>query len=381
MSSQGSEKHGEAKFCFVISPIGAEGSETRQHADIVYNCIIQPGCEAADQGEVLFRCERGDHKAAPGKITDQIYEDILAADLIIAVLTESNPNVYYELAVAQAAAKRVILLLQKGFAAPFDIKDHRIIYYDFDPPNIFHRTYAKQLRAAINSLESRRPRPIVPFAPHLTPLGDPMQLIGARATEAEPDAIRIVSEAKKSIRLMGYSMHGWTMNDDFKRAMNRSALNLKDGIYALLAHPSNETLKGSMKNNEAYLAAKEMIQNSAGLWRSLLSSLVDNKFSRFHIRLNEKNTMGYQILMSEREAILVPYLVSRDTARSPYIYIKSESPYFEVISDEFMHIWSTSSDFASAPALAAVGGNELSTPSQSQAPVEPTVAKIISGSS
>ncbi|MFM1816344.1 MAG: hypothetical protein RLZ98_3039, partial [Pseudomonadota bacterium] len=117
------------KICFVISPIGAEGSATRQHADTVLSCIIEPACEAGDNlQDTLYKCERGDHKTAPGKITDQIYEDILNADLIVAVLTDHNPNVYYELAIAQAAAKRVILLMEKGFDAPFDIKDHRIIY-------------------------------------------------------------------------------------------------------------------------------------------------------------------------------------------------------------------------------------------------------------
>lgn len=338
------EKIGQ-KFCFVISPIGAEGSETRKHADIVYACIIEPGCQIGQEGEVAFRCERGDHKAAPGKITDQIYEDILSADLIIAVLTEGNPNVYYELAVAQSAAKRVILLLQKGFEAPFDIKDHRIIYYDFEPQSMFHKTYAKQLRAAINSLETRRPRPVVPFAPHLTPLGDPMQLIGARAADADSDAMRIVSEAKQYIRLMGYSLHGWTMNDDFRRSIENATLGLENGIRVILADPTNVTLRPSMKNESSYLAFAGMMENSGESWHSLLASLNDKNFTKYEIRRNAINTIGYQITMSESAAIIVPYLVSRDTGRSPYIYMKKESPYYEVIAEEFNHMWDESSPY------------------------------------
>ena len=34
------------KRCFVISPIGAEGSPTRQHADDVYDFIIKPALDA-----------------------------------------------------------------------------------------------------------------------------------------------------------------------------------------------------------------------------------------------------------------------------------------------------------------------------------------------
>ncbi len=330
----------DERFCFVISPIGPEGSKTRQHADTVYSCIIKPACEN-EQGseEFHYRCERGDHKTAPGKITDQIYEDILAADLIVAVLTEGNPNVYYELAIAQAAAKRVILLLEKGVDPPFDIKDHRIIYYDFEPQSIFHRTYADQLRAAINSLDVRRARAVVPFAPHLTPLGDPIQTIGTRATEAEPDAIRIIGDAKKFVRLMGNSMNGWTMNDDFKRALARSAPSLREPVQALLAHPENVTLRPSMKNDEAYTAARQMIENSKNLWSNLLSSVAGD---RYEIRQNKACAMGYQLLMTEKEAIVVPYLTSRDTARSPYIYTKSDGSYFEIIAEEFASIWSLS---------------------------------------
>lgn len=186
----------QQKMCFVISPIGEEGSAVRKHADDVFYCIIEPACRARD-GQPEYIVERGDHKAAPGKITDQIYEDILAADLIIAVLTNENPNVYYELAIAQAAAKPVILLLEKGFSAPFDVKDQRIIYYDFDPRAIIGHRYANMLKEAITALEERRSAPVVSFAPYLTPLGNPMQTIGARASESEPSVISMVEQAEQ----------------------------------------------------------------------------------------------------------------------------------------------------------------------------------------
>ncbi len=109
------------KRCFVISPIGPEGSPTREHADDVYNYIITPAMEACDMQAV-----RSDHLREPGKISDQMFKEILTDDLCIAVLTEDNPNVYYELALAQAAARPVIILLLKGKVLPFDIHDLRL---------------------------------------------------------------------------------------------------------------------------------------------------------------------------------------------------------------------------------------------------------------
>jgi hypothetical protein len=46
-----------ARRCFVISPIGMEGSQEREHADDVFDYIIKPALEAA--GWPGTRCQRG----------------------------------------------------------------------------------------------------------------------------------------------------------------------------------------------------------------------------------------------------------------------------------------------------------------------------------
>jgi len=59
------------------------------------------------------------------------------ADFIIADLTEKNANVYYELGIAHALGKKVIMITQKIDKLPFDIQSYRAIEYstaawDFD---------------------------------------------------------------------------------------------------------------------------------------------------------------------------------------------------------------------------------------------------------
>jgi hypothetical protein len=73
------------KRCFVISPIGAPGSDVRVHADDVYNYIIEPVTK-----NLGYDTQRGDHMARPGRISEQMYESILHDDLLIAVLTFQN---------------------------------------------------------------------------------------------------------------------------------------------------------------------------------------------------------------------------------------------------------------------------------------------------
>ena len=46
------------------------------------------------------------------------------------MLTYENPNVYYELAVAQSACRPVVIMIEKGSSLPFDVKDFRVLTYD-----------------------------------------------------------------------------------------------------------------------------------------------------------------------------------------------------------------------------------------------------------
>ena len=73
--------------CFVISPIGEDGSDIRMHADEVFEHLIQPALNSFDIEPV-----RSDHMNEPGKISDQMYRAIFDYDLCIAILTFANPN-------------------------------------------------------------------------------------------------------------------------------------------------------------------------------------------------------------------------------------------------------------------------------------------------
>ena len=106
------------KRCFVISPIGQEGSAVREHADDVYDYIIRPALD-----ELEIQPVRSDHLREHGKISDQMFGAILKYELCIAVLTGYNPNVFYEMAIAQCAARPIIILIEKGQELPFDVRD------------------------------------------------------------------------------------------------------------------------------------------------------------------------------------------------------------------------------------------------------------------
>jgi hypothetical protein len=69
-----------------------------------------------------------------GKIIDQIWDGINAAKVLVAELISRNPNVFYELGLAHALDKPVVLISSNEDDVPFDLKHIRVIYYNVTDP-------------------------------------------------------------------------------------------------------------------------------------------------------------------------------------------------------------------------------------------------------
>ncbi len=113
------------KKCFVISPIGAEGSDTRTNADKLFKYIIKPVCEDCD-----FEPIRVDKLNDANSITQTIIDHLEKSELVIADITEHNPNVFYEMGYRARTKKPIIHLKSKGENLPFDITTIRTLEYD-----------------------------------------------------------------------------------------------------------------------------------------------------------------------------------------------------------------------------------------------------------
>ena len=77
-----------------------------------------------------FNCFRADELEFDSLIITKIRELIVTSKIIIAEVTEHNPNVYYELGMAHAFEKNVILCTRKINNSPFDISRYNHIVYD-----------------------------------------------------------------------------------------------------------------------------------------------------------------------------------------------------------------------------------------------------------
>ncbi|MEW6441875.1 MAG: hypothetical protein AB1640_13150 [bacterium] len=95
----------------------------------VYRDAIRPLVE-----EIGYEPLRVDEISQPGIILNDIWTQLTEASVVIAEVTEANPNVYYEIGVAHALKKPTVLLAQKGTKLPFDLGPHRCIFYENSIP-------------------------------------------------------------------------------------------------------------------------------------------------------------------------------------------------------------------------------------------------------
>jgi nucleoside 2-deoxyribosyltransferase len=59
-------------------------------------------------------CLQGDSNYLPGSLNEKLQADIQAADVVIADCSGKNPNVFYEIGVAHALLKPVVLIHEIG---------------------------------------------------------------------------------------------------------------------------------------------------------------------------------------------------------------------------------------------------------------------------
>jgi len=142
------EQTDDRKVCFVICPIGAEGSATRKRSDDVLTHVLEPVADACG-----YKAIRADKIAKPGIITNQVIEMLLDAPLVIADLTDHNANVYYELAVRHAIRLPLVEIIKKGQSAPFDVAATRLVQMD-DPDLNNVNALKEQVTAAVRAAET-----------------------------------------------------------------------------------------------------------------------------------------------------------------------------------------------------------------------------------
>lgn len=145
------------KRCFVIMPFSTTSpSHTSQYWNNHFERFLKPAIESSGEFEA-FRSEplRQD-------ITRQIVTDLVFSPIVVAELTDNNPNVYWELGIRQSFRHGTVTVAEKGSEIPFDIASKGVLFYcsqDTKREDKFRRQLGKALADCVSHPE--RPDSIV----------------------------------------------------------------------------------------------------------------------------------------------------------------------------------------------------------------------------
>lgn len=102
---------------FVLMPFN-------QELDALFTDVIKPTLEAEG-----YEVRRGDSVLDQQNVLKDIVQGIAVADLVVADLTDLNPNVFYELGLAHGLGVATILITQSLDTLPFDLRPYRANQY------------------------------------------------------------------------------------------------------------------------------------------------------------------------------------------------------------------------------------------------------------
>lgn len=156
--------------CFIITPIGDDGSDERKHADAMLKHLIEPVLELEG-----VKAIRADKISKPGHITKQVIEHIAYCKLCITDMSFKNQNAHYELGVRHAFKLPSIQLIRKGDKIPFDVSQGRTIIIDTsDPYTIMDRIASakaelhEHVKALLSGAKNQEESPITMYLPKLS---------------------------------------------------------------------------------------------------------------------------------------------------------------------------------------------------------------------
>ncbi|QYJ90761.1 hypothetical protein [Shewanella halotolerans] len=182
----------EYKNAFILMPFTESLNE-------VYDFLIKGAL--IDAG---YEVKRADDIKSQSNILEDIVKGIMESDLIVADLTDSNANVYYELGIAHAMQKKVVLITQEIDELPFDLKSYRVIGYST------HFSRMHEAKTELLQLAQEASKGTLPF-------GNPVKDYANTRADSTPVFPVVVHDSSKELELeLGFLDHIVQVEENFE---------------------------------------------------------------------------------------------------------------------------------------------------------------------
>ena len=126
------------KTLFVVAPAGESSEQLYQ---LVASAATSAGVSALRADSILG--------LSTVNVSEEIEKAIMSASLVVADITDANPNVMYEVGLATAKNKPLILVASSSRSIPFDLARFRVVIYDVDNPDDLVSRLGRMIAQAI----------------------------------------------------------------------------------------------------------------------------------------------------------------------------------------------------------------------------------------
>ena len=140
------------KRCFAIMPFSQTSEEhTEEYWTRHFDSFLKPNIEEC--GLEAYRSEplRGD-------VLKEIIAELVACPVVVADLTDGNPNVFWELGVRQSFKQGTVTIVEQGSKIPFDVSVKGTLFY-YPKDHIKNAKFIKKFKRAIEDCLSHPDRP------------------------------------------------------------------------------------------------------------------------------------------------------------------------------------------------------------------------------
>lgn len=310
--------------CFALMPFTEPFNE-------YYKNILVPAIKAAG-----FEPARADEIYGTKAIIEDIFDGIRDSTALVADVTGKNPNVNYELGIAHALNRPVVIISQSIDDIPFDYRHLRAVIYDTTKTD-----WASDLRTKVtNTLQS--------ITPSYLSFGNPLGIKRIYRDCTEIDFLRLLRSVAggEAVNLLGIIMTNF--NNRAMQNVIEEKLRLGCAVKMLLLAPTSKFVEiRAQEENRDYQEWKNELLAVNQSHRNFISRLPED--IRKNIQLGHYDAPPtFSVYMIGKTMLVGFYLRESQGAYLPYLELDvKEKGIYEPFLKHFDSMWNAREEVSS----------------------------------
>lgn len=350
----------KSRSCVVLCPDSDRDGDLQRHAKVVLKYIIQPALI-----DSMYAAHRPALSGDGSILSDAGIEAVLRDDLVIAVMTGRNPEIFYQVAIAQAAGRPLILMIEQGAELAIQPRGALVISYSIDTDAILSAAGVRELNAAVVQFQGDSPPVQEGFSirkamPRNVTSGANTLLLDRGGDFTYDQRMAMMREASSRIDILGVANASLARHPDMiDLVKSRSGHDLH--IRILQTAPGNPGIGALVGSRDAdrTLSVRNEIDAACEAWKHLCQ--LDGLDLAISVRLAQDAVPLSYAVITEKAVVATPYQFSRAANDSPSIHATAGARYHTVMLEEFDALWQTASPFLRRERASGDGASEETT--------------------